>query len=209
MTATTILIADDQEIIRTGLHHMIRKYTESASIKIIEAGTLEESKDRIITHQPRLILLNYQLSGTTGELLLAWLAASGFNIPTIILFNYADVPFVDKMIAANAKGCILKDITADELNTAIQIVTGGEVYFSMRLKHMMKMEVPEATLKELHLTKREAEIVQLIVKKRSSREISNQLFLSQRTVETHRRNILRKFNVSSAGALVKALGLNA
>ncbi|WP_018630614.1 response regulator transcription factor [Niabella aurantiaca] len=209
MTATnSYLIIDDQEITRTRLHQMIRRNSGKENIKIMEAENLSAAKALIFDCPPDLILLGSQLTESAGDHLLAWLSQSALDIPVIILFHYSEIAFVEKMMAAKAKGCVLKDITAAELITAIREVTNGKVHFSIRLKHIINAEIPQETSKWLHLTKRELETVQLIVKRRSSREISDQLFLSKRTIDTHRRNILKKFNVHTAAALIKALSTN-
>ncbi|MCF3107887.1 LuxR C-terminal-related transcriptional regulator [Niabella sp. CC-SYL272] len=105
----------------------------------------------------------------------------------------------------NVKGYILKDISSSELVISIERVQNGEVFICEKLQKMINAQLPDQILSTHRITKREQEIIGLMVRKLSSKEMSNRLFLSKRTIDKHRENILKKFNINSTSALVKAL----
>ncbi|ANH81963.1 hypothetical protein A8C56_14180 [Niabella ginsenosidivorans] len=206
MTASTkLLIVDAREIIRAGLYYILHHSEKTAHFNIFQAKDLFEAKVSITANAPDLILLAYQSAATTEDSLFAWLKEYNVSIPVIVLFDYPQPLFPEKMKATNIKGYILKDIGSEELIHSIEQVLEGQPFFSGQVQYVSKHLLPESILKELHITRREQEIIGFIIKKLSSKEISEKLFLSKRTVETHRQNILKKFRVKSTSALIRAL----
>ena len=112
---------------------------------------------------------------------------------------------VNQMIDdADISGYVLKNIGKKELLMALEKISGGGIYFSDEvLQEMTRASEMKKENEEVHLTAREIEIVQLIEKELSNKEIAKKLFLSERTIETHRKNIFRKTNTSSVIGLVK------
>jgi DNA-binding NarL/FixJ family response regulator len=112
---------------------------------------------------------------------------------------------VNQMIDdADISGYVLKNIGKKELLMALDKISGGGVYFSDEvLEEMTRASEMKKENEEVHLTAREIEIVQLIEKELSNKQIAEKLFLSERTIETHRKNIFRKTNTSSVIGLVK------
>ena len=112
---------------------------------------------------------------------------------------------VNQMIDdADISGYVLKNIGKQELVKALEKISGGGIYFSEEvLQEMTRASEMKKENAEAHLTAREIEIIQLIEKELSNKQIAEQLFLSERTIETHRKNIFRKTNTSSVIGLVK------
>ena len=105
---------------------------------------------------------------------------------------------------ADIAGYVLKNIGKDELANAIIKISGGGIYFSdCVLDELERFSHVKKENEETHLTRREIEIIGLIEKELSNKEIADKLFISERTVETHRKNIFRKTNTGSVIGLVK------
>ena len=112
---------------------------------------------------------------------------------------------VNQMIEdADISGYVLKNIGKKELLKALEKISGGGIYFSEEvLEEMTRASDRKKENEEVNLTAREIEIIRLIEKELSNKQIAEQLFLSERTVETHRKNIFRKTNTASVIGLVK------
>ena len=112
---------------------------------------------------------------------------------------------VNQMIDdADISGYVLKNIGKQELVNALEKIAAGGIYFSEEvLREMSRASDMKKENTEAHLTGREIEIIQLIEKEMSNKQIAKRLFLSERTIETHRKNIFRKTNTSSVIGLVK------
>jgi len=112
---------------------------------------------------------------------------------------------VNEMINdADICGYVLKNIGKQELITAIEKIAGGGIYFSEEvIEELKKLSEKKKENEEAHLTAREIEIIRLIEKEYSNKQIAEALFISERTVETHRKNIFRKTNTNSVIGLVK------
>jgi two-component system, NarL family, nitrate/nitrite response regulator NarL len=110
----------------------------------------------------------------------------------------------DMIDHADISGYVLKNIGKNELITAIEKIAKGGIYFSEAvLEELQKTEKRKKENEEAHLTSREIEIIRLIEKEYSNKEIAESLFISERTVETHRKNIFRKTGTNSVIGLVK------
>jgi DNA-binding NarL/FixJ family response regulator len=121
---------------------------------------------------------------------------------------YDDATHIMDMIEAGVSGYLLKNVNDKELLDAIRMVSSGKMYFSSEvsekitslvIRQQKKLEQPE----EPRLTDRELEILKLIASEMSNAEIANALFISERTVETHRKNMLRKTNNKTIVGLLK------
>lgn len=127
------------------------------------------------------------------------------QIKILALSMNSDSAIIDEMINdADIAGYVLKNIDKNELQHAIKKIAGGGIYFSAEvLDEMMKSEVRKKENEDAHLTNREKQIIRLIEKEYSNKKIAAELFLSERTVETHRKNIFRKTKTNSLIGLIK------
>ena len=199
-----LLIVDDHEIIREGLKHMILEKVKERNFLVFEAGSIAEAKEMITCDKPNIILVDYKLKDGTGNVLIKWLSDAKLRIPTIAFSNYAESSCIDKMRSAGARGYILKDIECNELVYAIdKVMKGGEYYPDLR--NVTSSNVPKHLLDQMGITKREHEILKLMMEQLTTDEISKQLYLSKRTVETHRYHLLKKFNVKNSLSLIKTV----
>src|SRR5690606_30665734 len=106
-------------------------------------------------------------------------------------------------IAAGADGYLLKKAVSDELTRAMREVMGGKPYWSAEVGQMLFQRVRENNYTSNSLTDREIEILKLIAKELTSKEIAARLFISERTVEVHRKNLMRKVNCTNTVGLIK------
>ncbi|MFT4093199.1 MAG: response regulator transcription factor [Niabella sp.] len=199
-----LLIVDDHELVRDGLKQMLG----NQNLNISEAASIQEAKNQIVASKPDIILLDFKLKDGTGDILARWLSHSRFSIPCITLSNYSEKTYISKMISAGVKGYLLKDIDRNELMKAIRTVLSGQNYFPQSILETVSIRLPIYVVKQKNITKREQEILIFLMDQLTSEQISELLFISKRTVEKHRLNLLKKFNVKNTLSLIKELFLS-
>jgi len=208
MSKTRILIADDHDLIRSGLRNLLRTYRD---LEISgEARNGHEAVNLAKETQPDIIFMDISMPELNGIEACRMINASNPGIKIIALSQYEDDAFVDQIIEAGGTGYMLKNSSKDEFYTAIRLCMNGQRYFSSSISDSLfknrKQKRDKDTLlpqNEIHLTRREIELVRLIVTDHSNQDISQILSISLRTVETHRRNLMHKLQIHSVVALVK------
>lgn len=198
-----VLIADDHEVVRSGLVKMLSKYK---TIQIIaEANNGKEVLDLIQKKNPDIILLDIQMPIMNGIDALAKIREIE-NPPFVIMLTaYEDSHHIDKAVEAGADGYLLKNISAPDLVESIKIVLDGERVYSKPIIDYInnKQHTNNRTIEQVIITKREQEILNLVAAGKKSSEIADILFISTRTVETHRYNVMQKLGVNNTAALVR------
>jgi two-component system, NarL family, nitrate/nitrite response regulator NarL len=160
----------------------------------------------LLEQQPvHLLLTDVMMPGINGDELAKKVRASYPDIRILALSMSGQGELVNRMIAdADIAGYVLKNIGKTELLQALEKIAAGGVFFSDEvLAEMHKAAEINRKNEEAHLTRREIEIIQLIEKEYSNKAIADTLFLSERTVETHRKNIFRKTQTSGVLGLIK------
>jgi len=157
-----------------------------------------------------ILILDINMPELDGIEVLKFFKKKGIKIKTIILSSYDDVKLVEEMLALGANGYISKDSASEHIIDAIKAVHSGEQFFSNSIKdELLKIftgkkvdpkKRPESTISNL-LTTREIEVLKLISKEHSSPEIAEILNISQSTVDTYRKNLLKKTNVKNSVGL--------
>ncbi len=210
MNKIDIAIVDDHPLIQKGLQDMFRyldRFNLVAGYKD-GASLLEGLKHR----QPHILLLDIHLPDHSGETLARIIAKSYPSVGIIALTNLDNVYYIRSMFKAGVSGYVLKTASEEVIVEAIEKVHAGEQFLEAKLKEL----VLQATLSEgssqrqphLLLTKREQEVLQMIASNLTSREIAETLFLSKRTIDHHRNNLLLKLDVKNTAALIaKAIKL--
>jgi DNA-binding NarL/FixJ family response regulator len=128
------------------------------------------------------------------------------DIKILVLSMYNDIEIVHQIISAEADGYILKNTGKQELMEAIGHIMNGGSFYSKEVVNILSAKQPKKIVsnqEELELTPRELEIIKLICEENSNHQIAEQLFISQRTVETHRKNINAKTKTHTALGLIK------
>ncbi|MEZ5017846.1 MAG: response regulator transcription factor [Flavipsychrobacter sp.] len=212
MSEIKIVIADDHHILLDGLKAMLQKYKHINVVAAYDNG--QDLFDNLSKTQPNVALVDINMPGLNGKEVTQKIKEFYPDIQVITLSMYDDAGHIMEMIEAGVSGYLLKNVNDKELIEAIKVVNEGKLYFSsevserittMAIQQQKKLEEPE----EPKLTARELEILKLIAEEYSNAQIAETLFISERTVETHRKNMLRKTsNKTIVGLLKYALSKN-
>jgi len=195
-----VSITDDQEIILNGLQRML------ALSPVIEVkGTYkngEELLNGLTQYLPDVLLLDIQMPGQSGIELAGIVSKKYPSVKIIALTNVDVIPQVKKMLSQGCLGYLLKDAGTETILEAIETVNRGEQYLHEPIQKQLLKSLSAKKSKFL-ITRREKEILELIVAGLSNKEIADKLSLSVRTVENHRNHLLQKFEVNNTASLVK------
>jgi DNA-binding NarL/FixJ family response regulator len=210
MNKIKVLLVDDHQIVRDGIFALLIKEHE---IEIVgEASNGDELFDKLKFIKPEIIILDISLPKMSGIEIASILNREYPQIRIIVFSSYTDEETIFKSIRAGAKGFLPKDSMREDLVEAIKKVHQGFEYLSDKIPNTILMDYIKKSgnsddkfnnIKLSNLTKREREILKLIAEGLSYKEIGNELYISVRTVETHKNNILQKLELKSTIDLVK------
>jgi DNA-binding NarL/FixJ family response regulator len=199
MQAINVLIVDDQNMARKALTLLI---SQSKKVTVIgEACNEEELKKKIACNKIDLVVLDVDGDNYKAVQAIEYLSSNHHSIKVLVLTKNNESTFVRKMIKAGVGGYLTKNSSPEELLNAIEIVNGGAKYLSSEIQTMLLTKVSDTDHEKL--TKREKQIIQLVIEGLSSKEISEKLSVSVKTVETHRGNIYKKLNVKNIAELIQ------
>lgn len=199
---TSILLVDDHTLIREGIKGVLN---DAGFQRIYEASNGEEALEALKKHDARLVLMDINMEPMGGIDCTKIISEQFPLVQVIALTQVTESQYVKQMLEAGAKGYVLKNASKSELLLAIESVLGGKSYFGSEVGKAIidyYQNKGSQIQAEVPLTKREKEIVTLIVQEKDNREIAEELFLSIRTVETHKRNILEKTGSKNVAGLV-------
>lgn len=194
-----IVLADDHTIVLDGLELLLSTF--GFVNKVAKAMNENELYQQIEQQKPDLILLDIMFGKTDGKELCKKIKKHYPEIKIIALTSYSDISTVKTAILAGFDGYLLKSEDRQTMIEAIQSVHQGEQYFSPQVKNVFFQQSISKT--KLTLTKREEEILKLIVDEKTTKEIAEELFISEKTVENHRTNLMLKLDVKNVAGLVK------
>jgi DNA-binding NarL/FixJ family response regulator len=202
---TTILIADDHAIMREGLRALL----ENKGLQVIAvAENGREAVQFSVKMKPDIVLMDVSMPDMNGSEATARILKDVPEIKVIALSMHSSRQHVDRMFVAGASGYVLKECAFDELFDAIQEVRKGRFYISPSIARTFVENYTQGFDKSEKLpfsdfTKKEREVLQLIAEGEKTKDIADKLFISVKTVETHRRNIMRKLNIFSVAGLTR------
>ncbi len=203
-----LVMADDHEVVRVGLRRLL---SMDNSIEVVdEADNGRKAIDLVNKHKPDVVLLDIMMPSMTGIEATKEIKAV-FDCYVVMLTAFEDALHLEKALAAEADGYLSKDIGAKDLIEAIKQVNKGERVFSKSIiKIMQKKYIPEEenTSEPILISKREQEVLNLVAAGKTSQQIADTLFLSVRTVESHRYNIMQKLDISNTAQLVRYAVMN-
>lgn len=199
----SLAIVDDHQIVIDGLKSLLQGHDQ---FKVIIECTQPLQMLELMENKPVDVLMtDIMMPGMNGAELSKAVRKKFPSIKILALSMSGQGDLVNQMIDdADISGYVLKNIGKQELIRALEKISAGGIYFSEEvLQEMSKASGLKRENIEAHLTAREIEIIKLIEKEMSNKQIAESLFLSERTVETHRKNIFRKTNTSSVIGLIK------
>ncbi len=201
-----ILIADDHQMLREGLRAILEK---DENLEIVgeasDGRTAVEMARRLL---PDVVAMDISMPDLNGVEATRQIKAEDPAVKVIALSRHSDKRYVHRMLAAGASGYVLKSGAYDELRRAVEAVSKGDNYLSARITGLV-IDAHVRAVAEPHssgwatLGPREREIVQLLAEGKTSPQIARGLHISTRTVESHRRNIMKKLDVHSIAELTK------
>lgn len=203
-----IILTEDHQILRDGVKSLIA----SENIKITgEASTGAELWKLLEGEKPDIILMDISLPDTSGIELTRLLSERFPEIKVLILSMYTDESFINQAIKSGAKGYLHKNTTREEMLVAIDTVYSGNDFYSDNIsKIILKSYIEKAKLNAEDvlnphevLSKREIEILTMFAEGFINKEIADKLFISIRTVESHKNHIMQKLNLKTQVELVK------
>ena len=209
MNNSTILIADDHAMIRDGLKTLLQQ--EAAYQVVGEASCGKQAIEMYEALKPDLLILDVSMPDLNGMEVLKEILQKSPVAKVIIFSMYDGEDYISRCMELGVRGYVIKNESSEELQHAIQTVLGGNTYFSRQVqdvifrKYSMNMGRKKQREEMIKLTQREIEIVKLISEGMTSQQMADKLFISPRTVETHRANLMKKVGVRNAIELVKKL----
>jgi DNA-binding NarL/FixJ family response regulator len=196
-----VVITDDQKIILNGLQKIL---AEASDVQLMGAFTGGDDLLAFLSHTlPDVVMLDIYMPGKNGIELAGIISKSFPSVKILVLTNVDIIPQVKKMLQNGAVGYLLKDAAPEEIMDAIRKVAAGEKYLYNHLQQQLMNSFFEPKTSHV-ITRREKEILEYIVNEYTNQEIADKLFLSLRTVENHRNNLLQKLGVKNTAGMVKA-----
>jgi len=203
-----VMLADDHKILREALRSVLE---HEPDIEVVaEAADGREAVEVAKSATPDLIVMDIGMPGLDGIEATRRILAGNPAIKVVALSTYSDKRIAQQMMEAGAKGYVVKAAGGDELLTAIRSVMGGDLYLSPEiaanmadgLRGKVRQGPPDLIVAEdRRLSKRERDVLQLLIDARSNTEIGEQLHIAPSTVEAHRVNIMRKLDLHSPAEL--------
>lgn len=200
----TIVLADDHVVVRSGLRMLLD--AEDGLRVVAEAGTVDDAVRYTKAHRPSVLVLDLNMPGPTISSSLDALSLLAVEVPgshVVILTMQDDSQFARRALAEGACGYVLKEAADTELVEAVRRAATGEVYLNPRLGAQIAAAPPAPSGPPDDLTDRELEVLRLIALGHTNGDIGGQLFLSVRTVESHRAHIQQKLRRTTRAELVR------
>ncbi len=200
MSTIKTMIVDDHQLFRNGIVSLLSK---NEAIEVVgEASNAEQLLELLETTKIHVVLMDISMPGMNG---LEAIAAAREKFPEvrfIVLTMHAEGQYVVKAVRSGAFGYMIKNSDESELIHAIREVANGKKYFNSEISQLM---IGNMAMEESHkkLSDREQEILTLVSEGKTTKEIAEEIFVSARTVETHRVNMMKKLNVQNSAELIK------
>lgn len=194
-----VLLVDDHVILSDGVKSLL----ENEDYEVVfQADSAERALEFLKGNEADLLITDFNMPGMDGLSLIHLVKRINQNIKIIVLSMHDEVHLVKEILKAGVNGYVFKKDTRNELLQAIREVQVGKVFLSNDINKMLIVNLQNPDEGKL-LTDREREILKLIAREFTNKQIAEELFISERTVETHRKNIFKKTGTNSLVGLIK------
>lgn len=209
MDKIRVLLADDHTLIRTGIATLLQA---SKDIQIVgEAGDGDEAIRKTGELHPDVVVIDLSMPKLSGIEATKILRRKYPDTHVLVLTMHENEEYVFQILKSGASGYVLKSAGKEELSTAIRAAAKGEKFFSPRISQLMAegyvrrvdQEAGGSTGQDVPLTRREREILALVVRGLTNQQIADHLYISPRTVDTHRTNLMQKLDIHDVANLVR------
>lgn len=201
----SVLIVDDHPIVRQGLSQLIN--AEHDLMVCGDAATVDEAMQSLDSADPDVVIIDLSLGDSDGLELIKEIRNKTRQLPVLVLSMHDENMYAERLLSAGANGYIMKQAAADQLLTALRRVLAGGVYVSEDLGASMVERLAGSEGKQdsnpfERLSNRELQVMNLIGRGQTTREVAENLNLSVKTVESHRQRIKKKLNLQTSAQLV-------
>jgi two-component system response regulator NreC len=197
----TLVLADDHAVVRAGLRMLLEAVP--AHKVLAEAATAEDALRYTRAHRPSVLVLDLNMPGRPSLEVIPEIVESAPDTAIVVLTMQEDPAFARQALQAGALGYVLKEAADEELLQAVRLAADGQTYLNPRLGARLAAEPPAPTGPPDDLTEREVEVLRLIALGHTNSEIAGHLYLSVRTIESHRAHIQQKIRRTSRADLVQ------
>jgi two-component system, NarL family, response regulator NreC len=195
-----LVLVDDHAVVRAGLRHVLE--AEPGWTVEAEAGTLDRALRAVLGYKPDVLVLDLNLDGESALEAIPELLARSPDTKIVILTMQGEPGYARDALRAGASGYALKEAAEAELVNAVAMAAAGETYLNPHIGACLAAGEEEPS-DEDGLTEREHEVLRLLALGHTNAEIAHLLFLSRRTVESHRANLQRKLGLSTRAELTR------
>ncbi|HEX7079837.1 MAG TPA: response regulator transcription factor [Gammaproteobacteria bacterium] len=201
-----VYIVDDHPIVRKGLAELLEQEPDLTVCG--EAADVREARVGLSEARPDVVILDLSLNDSDGLELIKEIRAKYGQLPVLVLSMHDETIYAERLLSAGANGYIMKHAGSDQLIVALRRVLSGGVYVSERIGASMIERFAAARRKHAidpieRLSNREVQVLNLIGRGKSTREIASDLSLSVKTIESHRQRIKKKLSLDSSPRLVQ------
>ncbi|UFH45099.1 response regulator transcription factor [Flavobacterium galactosidilyticum] len=209
LKTTRIYLADDHQILIDGIKTLLHTNASFEVVGFSITGT--DLYEEVLNSKADILILDINMPGKDGIQVIKEFSKKGFPCKIIVLSSHDDLRIIKEVMKLGSSGYLTKKCAGENIIEAIQSINSGEEYFCKHVREKIfttvtkgnpKMNKPELPINFI-LTERELEIIILISLEFSGKEISDHLFISTNTVETHRKNIMKKLDAKNSISLVK------
>ncbi len=205
MEKIKIILVDDHQMFRDGVKSVL---ADEENIEIIgEVGAAKDLYDLLKSNTPDLIITDISMPDISGIEIAHYVSENYPEIKILILSMHSNEEFISKALSVGANGYLPKDTSMSELLEAIHVIYKGDNYFNKNISDTILKSIinksKQENAEQNALTKREKEVIKLVVDGLTNKEIADKLFISIRTVDSHKNNIMQKLNLKSSVELVK------
>lgn len=196
-----ILLVDDHAIVTDGLQAILQNVEGFEVVKKLTSGDFALAY--LKQFPVDIMITDYSMPDMDGVTLVKKAKLINPTLKIIVLSMHDEVGLIKEMLSAGVDGYVLKKYAQQELVSAIENVNFGRQFFSSEVnKALLSTLIPQEN-SEHSITERELEVLKLLAKELTSKQIADKLFISERTVETHRKNLMRKTNSTNGIGLVR------